>query len=142
MTSACRARYLGLLTVSQIATVHGSRSTGQPFDDALDRHIDDLNSVRRTLDRLDDPSLLANAIAMLKSSDILAAIAFWRLFKSAIVAARQAEASSATVCAISDRAISPLAEVCDHLRAVLADGSSFPSMVPSLAIVDGIIAEI
>ena len=51
MTSACHARYLGLLTVSEIATVHGSRSSGQPFDDALDRHIDDLKSVRKVLDR-------------------------------------------------------------------------------------------
>ncbi len=46
-----RARYLGLLSASEVATVHGSHSTGRPFDDALTRHIEALNAIRKTLDR-------------------------------------------------------------------------------------------
>ena len=182
-----RARFLGLLTASEVATVHGSHSTGRPFDDALTRHIEALNAIRKTLDRrvvqqfatsiatarrrlivasgsfmavgkvmahnaslagyrcdlLDDPASLANAIAELQASDVLVAITFWRLFNSTITAARQAKAQGATVCVISDRTKSPVADLADHILVVPAEGTSFfPSMVPGLAVVDGLCAEL
>ena len=182
-----RARFLGLLTASEVATVHGSHSTGRPFDDALTRHIEALNSIRKTLDRravhqfakavataerrmivasgsfvaigkvlahnaslagyrcdlLDDPATLANAIAELTSSDVLVAITFWRLYNLTITAARQAKTRGATVCVISDRTKSPVADLADHLLVVPAEGTSFfPSTVPGLAIVDGLCAEL
>ena len=182
-----RARYLGLLTASEVATVHGSRATGHPFDDALSRHIESLTLIRKTLDRravhvfaramagaerrlvvasgsfvavakvlahnaslagyrcdlLDDPAAVANAIADLRPSDVLVAITFWRLFNATIVAARQARARGATICVLSDRAKSPMADLADHLLVVPAEGTSFfPSTVPALAVVDGLCAEL
>ncbi len=182
-----RARYLGTLSAPEVATVHGSRSTGRPFDDALSRHIEALNAIRKTLDRravqhfaramaaadrrlivasgsfvavakvlahnaslagyrcdlLDDPATVANAIADLGPSDVLVAVTFWRLFNATITAARQARARGATVCVLSDRAKSPMADLAHHLLVVPAEGTSFfPSPVPGLAVVDGLCAEL
>src|SRR5579863_8790509 len=46
-----RARFLGALTAPEVAVVHRAHSSGQPFDDAIDRDIENLASVRKTLDR-------------------------------------------------------------------------------------------
>jgi DNA-binding MurR/RpiR family transcriptional regulator len=182
-----RARYLGLLTASEVATIHSAHSTGQPFDDALSRHLEGLNAVRKTLDRrvvrqfakalassnrrliaasgsfaavgkllahnatlagyrtelIEDGATLANAISDLSGSDMVVAITYWRLYNATIVAARQAKALGATLCVISDTAVSPLAELADHLLIVPAEGASFfPSMAPSVAVVEGICAEL
>jgi DNA-binding MurR/RpiR family transcriptional regulator len=46
-----RARYLSALTAPEVAIVHSAHSSGQPFDEAINRDIENLGSIRKTLDR-------------------------------------------------------------------------------------------
>lgn len=92
---------------------------------------------------IDDAATLANAISSLKAKDIVIAITFWRLYKLTLLAARQAKARGATVCIISDAPAGLLRDVGDHLLVVPTDGTSFfPSLVASLAVVEGLCAEL
>ena len=51
--------------------------------------------------------------------------------------------SKATVCVMSDAAVSPLTTFADHVLVVPAEGASFfPSIVPGLSIAEGICAEL
>ena len=90
--------------------------------------VDNASLAGYRCDLLDDPASLANAIAELQASDVLVAITFWRLFNSTITAARQAKAQGATVCVISDRTKSPVADLADHILVVPAEGTSFFSL--------------
>lgn len=94
-------------------------------------------------DFVDDAATLANAIATLKAKDVVIAITFWRLYKLTLLAARQAKARGATVCIISDAPVALLRDIGDHLILVPTDGTSFfPSLVASLAVVEGMCAEL
>lgn len=94
-------------------------------------------------DFIDDAATLANAISTLKAKDVVVAITFWRLYKLTLLAARQAKARGATVCIISDAPAALLRDVGDHLLIVPTDGTSFfPSLVASLAVVEGLSAEL
>ena len=94
-------------------------------------------------DFIDDAATLANAISTLKAKDVLVAITFWRLYKLTLLAARQAKARGATVCVISDAPVALLRDIGDHLLIVPTDGTSFfPSLVASLAVVEGLCAEL
>jgi DNA-binding MurR/RpiR family transcriptional regulator len=182
-----RARYVGLLTAPELATVHDAGSSGLPFDDALNRQIADLNLIRRSLDRervktfasliaksnrrviiacgsfagvgrilahhagiagyrcefYDDAVATANGLSDIASGDVVIIITFWRLYNVAITAGRQAQERGATVCLLSDAAISPVAKHAHHVLIVPSEGSSFfPALVPSLSVVEGICAEL
>lgn len=182
-----RARYLGLLTAPQVAVVHDAKSSGQPTDDSLNRHVAHLTSMRRSLDRqivrdfakaiaganrrlivgsgsfaavgrvlahhaglagyrcemLEDSVAVANAIADVGPNDVVIAVTFWRLYRSAIAAAGEARRRGATVCVLSDSAASPLAACADRVLAVPAESASFfPSLVPALSVVEAICAEL
>lgn len=94
-------------------------------------------------DFVDDAATLANAVSTLKNKDVLVAITFWRLYKLTLLAARQAKARGATVCIISDAPVAMLRDISDHLLVVPTDGTSFfPSLVASLAVVEGLSAEL
>lgn len=94
-------------------------------------------------DFIDDAATLANAVSTLGAKDIVIAITFWRLYKLTLLAARRAKARGATVCIISDAPMALLREVGDHLLVVPTDGASFfPSLVSSLAVVEGLCAEL
>lgn len=94
-------------------------------------------------DFIDDAATLANAISTLKAKDVVIAITFWRLYKLTLLAARQAKARGATVCIVSDAPVALLRDISDHLLLVPTDGTSFfPSLVASLAVVEGMCAEL
>ena len=107
---------------------------------ALNHH---LNISDYRSDFMDDSATLANAISTLKAKDVVIAITFWRLFKLTLLAARQAKARGATVCIITDAPLALLRDISDHLLLVPTNGTSFfPSLVASLAVVEGLCAEL
>ncbi len=94
-------------------------------------------------DFIDDAATLANAVSTLKAKDVVIAITFWRLYKLTLLAAGRAKARGATVCIISDAPGPLLRDLGDHLLLVPTDGASFfPSLVASLAVVEGLCAEL
>ena len=91
----------------------------------------------------DDSIVLTQALADLTDRDILIPITFWRLFNSAISAAREAKRRNTPVYLISDQTVSPIAELADRILIVPSEGASFfPSIVPSLSVVECICAEL
>lgn len=84
-----------------------------------------------------------NALAACGGGDVVVAISFWRLYTSAVQAARTAAARGATVCALTDSASGPLAAAARHVLLVPAEGVSFfPSLTPALAVVQALVAEL
>ncbi|TYL97837.1 MurR/RpiR family transcriptional regulator [Bradyrhizobium rifense] len=92
---------------------------------------------------LDDTVVLTNALADLTDRDVLIPITFWRLYNSSIAAAREAKRRGAPVYLISDQLVSPIAELADRILVVPSEGASFfPSIVPSLSIVESVCAQL
>jgi DNA-binding MurR/RpiR family transcriptional regulator len=84
-----------------------------------------------------------NALAACGEGDVVIAISFWRLYTSAVRAARAAAARGAGVCVITDSASGPLATYADHVLLVPAEGVSFfPSLTPALAVAQAVVAEL
>ncbi|QRM32241.1 MurR/RpiR family transcriptional regulator [Microvirga sp. VF16] len=182
-----RARFLGLLTAPELVGVHDAQASEQPFDETLNRQIENLASIRKTINRdvvrrfaqaiaganrrlvvasgsyaaagrllchnagiagyrcelIDDAVAIANALGDLTSEDIVIPITFWRIYKTALAAAREARAKHAKVYLISDALGSPIANLADQVLVVPSEGASyFPSLLPSICVVEGICAEL
>lgn len=92
---------------------------------------------------LEDAIVLTNALADLTDQDVVIPITFWRLYNSAIGAAREAKRRNAPVYLISDQTVSPIADLADKVLVVPSEGASFfPSIVPSVSAVECICAEL
>jgi DNA-binding MurR/RpiR family transcriptional regulator len=92
---------------------------------------------------VDDAVATANALSDIGPDDVVIIITFWRLYSVAVTAAQQARAQGATICLISDAAVSPVARHANHMLIVPAEGTSyFPALVPSLSVVEGICSEL
>lgn len=92
---------------------------------------------------IDDAVVASNAIADLRTGDVLVALSFWRLYRVTSTAVHQAKSLGATVCLISDSASSSLAPLADHALVVPGEGVSFfPSLVAGLSVIQGICAEL
>jgi len=90
-----------------------------------------------------DGVTIANALGDVKEGDVVIIITFWRLYNSAIKAARQAKAKGATTCVITDAAVDALAETADHLLLAPAESTSFfATILPAISLVEGISAEL
>ena len=70
---------------------------------------------------LDDAIVTSNALADLGSNDVVIPITFWRLYKTAILAATEARKRGAKVCLISDSTVSPVARLADQILIVPSD---------------------
>ncbi len=91
----------------------------------------------------DDAVATANGLSDVSSDDVVIIITFWRLYNVAITAGRQARERGATVCLLSDAAVSPVAKHAHHSLIVPSEGTSFfPALVPGLSVVEGICAEL
>src|SRR5229473_5507709 len=91
----------------------------------------------------DDAVATANGLSDVSSDDVVIIIPFWRLYNVAITAGRQARERGATVCLLSDAAVSPVAKHAHHSLIVPSEGTSFfPALVPGLSVVEGICAEL
>jgi DNA-binding MurR/RpiR family transcriptional regulator len=92
---------------------------------------------------LSEGSTLANGIARIGPGDVVVIVSFWRIGWASLHAARYARKVGATVCVVTDHAPSPLTEAAHHVLKVTAEGGAhFPSMVPAVAVVNGICAEL
>ena len=90
-----------------------------------------------------DSVTASNAVADFGPGDVLIAVSFWRLYRFTSIAVRQAKSLGASVCVLTDSAASPLVALADRVIIVPAEGVSFfPSLVPGLAVVQGICAEL
>lgn len=90
-----------------------------------------------------DGVAIANALGDVKEGDTVVIITFWRLYNSAIKAARQAKEKGATTCIITDAALEPLVQTADHLLLAPAESTSFfATILPGLSLVEGISAEL
>lgn len=90
-----------------------------------------------------DGVAIANTLADVKEGDVVIIITFWRLYNSAIKAARQAKAKGATTCIITDAAVDALAENGDHLLLAPAESTSFyTTILPGISLIEGISAEL
>jgi DNA-binding MurR/RpiR family transcriptional regulator len=86
---------------------------------------------------------MVNALAATEPGDLVLTISFWRLYTSAVQAARVAAGRGATVWALTDSASGPLATAAQHVLVVPAEGVSFfPSLTPALAVVQSLCAEL
>lgn len=90
-----------------------------------------------------DGVMIANALGDVKEGDVVVIITFWRLYNSAIRAARQAKERGATTCIITDAAVDALAENGDHLLLAPAESTSFyTTILPGISLVEAISAEL
>jgi DNA-binding MurR/RpiR family transcriptional regulator len=86
---------------------------------------------------------LANELSQMSPRGCLVVVSFWRLHKEVLQAARVAGGRGATVCAITDSATSPLAEIASHTLTVPSEsGSWFPSMTAGVCAVNAVIADL
>lgn len=92
---------------------------------------------------LDDQTKVVKALSEIDRKTVLVVISLWRTYKDTFIAVKQAKEAGAVVCIITDSISSPIAKYADHLLIVSADSTSFfISLVPSLAVVEGICAEL
>ncbi|MDS7594238.1 MurR/RpiR family transcriptional regulator [Agrobacterium tumefaciens] len=90
-----------------------------------------------------DGVMIANALGDVKEGDVVVIVTFWRLYNSAIRAARQAKARGATTCIITDAAVDALAENGDYLLLAPAESTSFyTTIIPGISLVEAISAEL
>jgi len=86
---------------------------------------------------------LANAVAHLGSPDCLVVFNFWWQPREVASVVRLAHAHDVTICLVTDRLSSHIAELATHVVVVASEGvSSFPSLTPAMAVVHAILAEI
>jgi DNA-binding MurR/RpiR family transcriptional regulator len=86
---------------------------------------------------------LANSVAGLGKDDCLVGINLWHVVREVAEAADIARAAGVTVCAITDRAGSPIARISCHAVVVPSEGTShFPSLSAAMTVVHAILAEI
>ena len=79
----------------------------------------------------------------IREGDVLFAISFPRYSKKVVDAVKYAHEQNATVIALSDSELSPLAEYADHLLAAQSDMASFAdSLVAPLSLLNAMFAAI
>ncbi len=181
-----RGRYLASLSANQVLTEH-DRSVSDPVIDTVQRDMDNLDTLARTLDpegvralaaaihaaqrtlvvgsgtfaapglqlahaaaimghdiRLEQHggTQLVNQLTRLRRGDCLVAFNFWWLPREILHAAQVAWDREATVCVVTDRHTSPLAEVAGQVLMVPSEGASmFPSLTASMSVVGAVLAE-
>lgn len=92
---------------------------------------------------LEDSIAITHALADITEKDLVIPITFWRLFNSAIAAAKEAKRRGTPVYLISDQMVSPIAELATRILVVPSEGASFfPSILPTLSLIEGISAEL
>lgn len=107
-----------------LAMVHNMRIAGYPVRDLLDR-----------------PDLAANVLSGARPGDVLFVCSYWRIYDSAVTAARWAKKLGATVVVISDNLPVALRDVADEAILVPAEGTSFfASLTAAMAVQQGIVA--
>ncbi|WP_223567565.1 MurR/RpiR family transcriptional regulator [Agrobacterium tumefaciens] len=90
-----------------------------------------------------DGVMIANALGDVKEGDVVVIVTFWRLYNSAIRAARQAKARGATTCIITDAAVDALVEYGDYVLLAPAESTSFyTTIIPGISLVEAISAEL
>ncbi|UXS04668.1 MurR/RpiR family transcriptional regulator [Agrobacterium tumefaciens] len=90
-----------------------------------------------------DGVMIANALGDVKEGDVVIIVTFWRLYNSAIRAARQAKARGATTCIITDAAVDALTENGDYVLLAPAESTSFyTTIIPGISLVEAISAEL
>lgn len=90
-----------------------------------------------------DGVAIANALGDVKEGDVVVIVTFWRLYNSAIKAARQAKAKGATTCIITDAAVDALAGMADYLLLAPAESTSFyATVLPGISLAECISAEL
>ena len=90
-----------------------------------------------------DSARIANRVSRLGPEDVLVTISFWRIYGSAIAAARSARRLGAPVFVIGDSGTSDLAALADHLLLVPAEGATFaPSMTTAVALVQAVVTQL
>ena len=90
-----------------------------------------------------DPARIANRVSRLGPDDVLVTISFWRIYSSAVAAARSARRLGVQVFLIGDSGTSDLAAVADHLLLVPAEGATFaPSMTTAVALVQAVVTQL
>lgn len=86
---------------------------------------------------------LVNGLARLGEGDVLVAFGLWRHYRSISDAVRTAKRIGAATVVITDVARSSFTEPADHVILASSEGGShFPTMVPSLAIVNLLTSEL
>lgn len=86
---------------------------------------------------------LANTVARMRPEDCLVAFSLWWLPRQVLEATEIANERGVSTCVVTDRRMSPLSELADHVVVVPSEGvSSFPSLTPAMAVVHGILAEL
>ena len=90
-----------------------------------------------------ETSGLVGALSDLGPGDIIFGVDLWRGYASTLEALALARENGAVVCLITDRGVSHLADVVDHLFHVSSESSAFfPTLVPAFALVNAFAAEL
>ncbi|MDX8469721.1 MurR/RpiR family transcriptional regulator [Mesorhizobium sp. VK23B] len=92
---------------------------------------------------LEDSIAITHALADITDKDLVIPMTFWRLFNSSIAAAKEARRRGTPVYLITDQMVSPIAELATKILVVPSEGASFfPSILPTLSLIEGISAEL
>ena len=90
-----------------------------------------------------ETSGIVGALSDLGPGDIIFGVDLWRGYASTLEALALARESGAVVCLITDRGVSHLTDVVDHLFHVSSESSAFfPTLVPAFALVNAFAAEL
>jgi DNA-binding MurR/RpiR family transcriptional regulator len=90
-----------------------------------------------------DSVSLAQEIGLLGADDVMFAIDFHRYYRETAAATRAAREIGVTVVALTDSAVSPLAEHAHHTLHVPSEGAApRTSLVPAMALLEGLLATI
>lgn len=91
----------------------------------------------------EDSVAISNATGDLQAGDVVIAFTFWRIYKSTLTAMREARKRGAKVCLLADAALPQLIGIADHILIVPSESASyFVSVVPAMAVVEGVCAEL
>jgi len=94
-------------------------------------------------DVLDGGAAVANRVASLGPDDVVLLISFWRLYETAVLAARSAHAAGARVFLLTDAMSQDLAEHVEQALIVPTEGMAFfPSMTSGLAVLQAVVTEL
>lgn len=94
-------------------------------------------------DVLDGGAAVANRVAAMGPSDVVLLISFWRMYKTALLAAQGAHAAGARVFLLTDVTSPDIAEHVEQTLVVPAEGSAFfPSLTSGLAVLQAIATEL
>lgn len=90
-----------------------------------------------------DGVAIANALGDVGEGDVVIIVTFWRLYRSAMSAAKYAKAKGATICIVTDIAVDALAEYGDHILLAPAESTSFyTTIVPAVGLIEALSAEL